>query len=48
MANKQIEMRKVKKIFNLHSQGVSKRKISLQTGISRNTVGKYINFFQLL
>jgi transposase len=46
MANKQIEMRKVKKIFKLYTQGVSKRKISLQTGVSRNTVSKYIDFFQ--
>ena len=45
MANKQIEMRKVKKIFKLYTQGVSRRKISSQTGISRNTVSKYINFF---
>ncbi len=46
MANKQIEMRKVKKIFKFHTQGFSKRKISLQTNISRNTVSKYIDFFQ--
>ncbi|SFW67919.1 Homeodomain-like domain-containing protein, partial [Sinomicrobium oceani] len=46
MANKQIEMRKVKKIFKLYSAGVSKRRISSQLGISRNTVSKYIAFFQ--
>ena len=45
MANKQIEMRKVKKIFKLHTEGLSKRKISSQLGISRNTVTKYIDFF---
>lgn len=44
MANKQIEMRKVKKIFKLYTKGLSKRKISFQTGISRNTVTKYIDF----
>ncbi len=46
MANKQIEMRKVKKIFKLYTQDISKRTISSQTGISRNTVSKYIDFFQ--
>lgn len=46
MANKQIEMRKVKKIFKLYTEGVSKRQISLQLGLSRNTVTKYIAFFQ--
>jgi len=40
MANKQIEMRKVKKIFKLYTQGISRRMISSQTGISRNTVSK--------
>ena len=46
MANKQIDMRKVKTLFKLHSQGVSKRQISSQLGISRNTVSKYISFFK--
>ena len=46
MANKQIEMRKAKKIFKLYTQGVSKRQISSQLGVSRNTVTKYIAFFQ--
>ncbi|MCH2197049.1 IS21 family transposase [Kordia sp.] len=46
MANTQIDMRKVKKIFKLYSQGISKRKISVQIGVSRNTVTKYISFFQ--
>ena len=46
MANKQIEMRKVKKIFKLYTEGVSKRQISTQLGVSRNTVTKYIAFFQ--
>lgn len=45
MANKQIEMRKVKKIFKLYTSGVSKRQISSQLGVSRNTVTKYIDFF---
>ncbi|SDF24692.1 Transposase [Pricia antarctica] len=46
MANKQIEMRKVKRIFKLYSAGVSKRQISKQLGLSRNTVTKYIAFFK--
>lgn len=46
MANKQIDMRKVKTLFKLYSGGVSKRQISSQLGISRNTVSKYINFFK--
>jgi transposase len=46
MANKQIEMRKVKKIFKLYAEGVSKRQISSRLGLSRNTVTKYIAFFQ--
>ena len=46
MANKQIDMRKVKKIFKFYTQGVSKRQISVQLGLSRNTVSKYIAFFK--
>ncbi len=46
MANKQIEMRKVKRIFKLYSIGVSKRQIIKQLGLSRNTVTKYIAFFK--
>lgn len=40
-------MRKVKKLFKLYTEGVSKRQISIQLGLSRNTVAKYIAFFQL-
>ena len=46
MTNKKIDMRKVKQIFTLYSQGVSKRQISLRLGLSRNTITKYIAFFQ--
>lgn len=46
MANKQIDMRDIKKIFKLHTEGVSKRKISSQLGLSRNTVTKYIAFLK--
>ncbi len=46
MANKQIGMRKIKKLFKLYTEGVSKRKISSGLNISRNTVTKYIDFFK--
>lgn len=46
MANKQIDMRKVKQIFKLYCAGVSKRQISSRLGISRNTITKYIAFFK--
>ena len=46
MANNQIAMRKIKKIFKLYTEGVSKRKISSQLHVSRNTVTKYIDFFK--
>lgn len=46
MANKQIDMQEVKMIFRVYSQGIIKRGISEQLGISRNTVTKYIAFFQ--
>lgn len=44
MANKQIDMCKIKKLFKLYTEGVSKRKISSGLNISRNTVAKYIDF----
>lgn len=46
MANKQIDMRKTKQIFKLYCSGTSMRGISLQLGLSRNTVTKYIEFFK--
>ena len=46
MANKQIDMQKVKQIFKLYSEGVSKRQISSRLGLSRNTISKYIAFFK--
>ncbi len=46
MANKQIDMRKTKQIFKLYCSGTSRRGISLQLGLSRNTVTKYIEFFK--
>ena len=46
MANKQIDMRKIKRIYKLYTSGVSKRRISKELGISRNTITKYIDFFK--
>jgi biotin operon repressor len=42
MANTQLDMRKIKQIFRLYTEGVSKREISKRLGVSRNTVKKYI------
>src|SRR5580693_3917058 len=42
MANKIILMTKLRQILRLFAQGESKRKISERTGISRNTLKKYI------
>lgn len=38
-------MAKVRQILSLHSQGVSKKKISELTGTSRNTVKKYLRIY---
>jgi transposase len=46
MANKQIDMRKIKLIYKLYTSGTSKRRISQQLGISRVTIRKYIEFFK--
>ncbi len=47
MANHQVEMRKIKKIFKLYTGGgMSKRRISTQLHLSRNTVTKYITFLK--
>lgn len=43
MANTHIDMKKVKQIFKLYTQGVSKREISKRAHASRNTVKKYIS-----
>ncbi len=42
MANKITTMSKIRQIIRLHTQGVSKKKISLHTGVARNTVKKYL------
>jgi len=46
MANKQIDMRKAKQIFKSYGEGTSKRRISKELGISRNTITNYIHFFK--
>jgi transposase len=43
MANKKILMTKIRQVFRLYTQGESKRNISILTGVSRNTLKKYIN-----
>jgi hypothetical protein len=48
MANKLIDMSKVRKVIQLHSQGKSKLFISKYLSLSRNTVKKYIALYQLL
>lgn len=45
MANTVIDMRKIKKIFQYYTEGLSKRQISIRLHISRNTVKKYIALF---
>lgn len=45
MANKPIRMIKIRQILRLHSQGHSKLKIALQTGVARNTLKKYLAAF---
>jgi len=48
MANRLIDMRKVRKVITLHYQGKSKVFISRYLSLSRNTVKKYIALYQLL
>jgi transposase len=45
MANNPISMSKIRQILQLHSQGRSKLQIATQTGISRNTLKKYLKQF---
>ena len=48
MANKLIDMSKVRKVLKLHYQGKSKLFISKYLSLSRNTVKKYIALFCFL
>ena len=43
MANKRKTMSKIKQIIRLYQSGTSKRTIACKTGISRNTVKKYLH-----
>ena len=45
MANKSISMSKLRHLLQLYIQGRSKKLISDQTGIARNTLKKYIKDF---
>ena len=45
MANKPIRMSKLRQVLKLHCQGHSKLNISRVTGLSRNTIKKYLNIF---
>jgi len=45
MANKTISMIKIRQILRLHTQGHSKLKIAMQTGVARNTLKKYLAAF---
>jgi response regulator of citrate/malate metabolism len=42
MANTTISMSKIRQLLRLHAQGRSKLQIANQTGISRNTLKKYL------
>lgn len=46
MANKLLDMRKSKQLYRMWCEGMSRRRISRDLGISRNTVNKYIALFQ--
>ena len=48
MANRLIDMRKVRKVITLHHKGKSKVFISKYLSLSRNTVKKYIALYELL
>jgi transposase len=45
MANKPIQMSKLRQVLRLYCQGDSKLHISTFTGLSRNTVSKYVDAF---
>jgi len=45
MANKPISMSKLRQVLKLYCQGQNKLQVSTITGLSRNTVKKYIHVF---
>ena len=46
MANKKTDMSKLRQILRLYAQGEKKLKISTLTGVSRNTLKKYLKIYQ--
>lgn len=46
MANRLLDMRRIKQLYRMFGEGHSRRRISRELGISRNTVNKYITLFQ--
>jgi transposase len=48
MANKKTDMSKLRQMLRLYSQGESKLRISDLTGVSRNTLKKYLNIYARL
>jgi len=46
LANKKTDMSKLRQILRLYSQGEKKLKISTLTGVSRNTLKKYLRIYQ--
>jgi hypothetical protein len=42
MANKTIDMSRIRQILRLYTQGTSKKKISVLTASSRNTMVRYL------
>ena len=48
MANKPIDMKKLRAALRLHHKGYSKRSVAQSCGISRNTLQKYIRLYKRL
>ena len=48
MANKKTDMSKLRQMLRLYAQGESKLKISGLTGVSRNTLKKYLKIYETL
>ena len=45
MANKKTDMSKLRQMLRLYAQGENKLKISALTGVSRNTLKKYLKIY---
>ena len=48
MANKPINMSKIRQIIKLYGQGIGKKKIAARLAVSKNTVKHYIDFYNTL